>query len=133
MKQAKTLLDIAFDERQAEINKNFLKEWKPYDILSKKVERAIFSHFTKKTYQWQQDHNEASKRPFRPVTYHQINMTLGFAYTSTSDFAGLWVCNGGYLWADPTHHFIGFAINELGQVIGIADDMNEQSIYIILK
>jgi len=132
MKLSKTLLDTAFEEKQAAINKNFLKEWKPYEQLSKQVERAIFSHLRKKAYDWQPTHDETDKKPFRPITYHQINMTLGFAYTSTSDFAAYWCCNGGYLWADPTHYFIGFAINELGQVVGIADDYEEKSIYIVL-
>jgi hypothetical protein len=132
MKLSKTLLDTAFEEKQAAINKNFLKEWKPYPELSKMVEQAIFNHFRKKVYQWQPTHDETDKKDFRPVTYHQINMTLGFAYTSSSDYAGYWVCNGGYLFADPTHHFIGFAINTDNKVIGIAWDENENEIFIEL-
>lgn len=136
-KNKPTILDKALQEmrseKNAQINTNFLKEWRPYPELSKKVENAIFRHFYNKTYQFQPTHEEASKRPFKPMTYTKINETLGFAYTSTSDFAAYWVCNSGYLWATPTHHFIGFAINELGEVVGIADDYKENSIYILLK
>ena len=132
MKQANTILDNAFEEKQKEINTAFLKEWKPFDKLNKKVERAILSHFIKKEYQWQPTHDNGKLQPFNPVTFSQIDSLLGLAYTSTGAYAGLWVCNGGYLWANSDHYFIGFAINEDGQVIGIADDKEENSIYIIL-
>jgi hypothetical protein len=128
----KTLLDAAIEEKQASINKDFLKEWQPFDKMSKKVERAILNHFMKHTYTWQPTHEESSKRPFKPFTFNQIDEKLGFAYTSTGAYAGYWVCNGGYMWADPTHHFIGFAINTDGEVIGIADDYDENEIYIKL-
>lgn len=128
----KTLLDAAIEEKQASINKNFLKEWQPFDKMSGKVERAILNHFMSHTYTWQSTHEESSKRPFKPFTFNQIDETLGFAYTSSGAYAGYWVCNGGYLLADPTHHFIGFAINTDGEVIGIADDKDENEIYIKL-
>lgn len=130
MKQAKTLLDYSFEEKQKAINKNFLRGWEPFDKLNKQVQRCILSHFMKKSYQWQPTHDKASIKPFKPVTFSQIDNALGLAYTSTSDYAALWVCNGGYLWANNTHSFIGFAINTNGEVIGIADDKDENSIYI---
>lgn len=108
----------------------FLKEWKPFDVINKKVERAILSHFIKHSYTWQPDNNENSKRNFKPVSFSQINKTLGLAYTSSGDFAGKWCCNGGYLFADNTHYFCGFVVTDKGQIIGIADDKVENSIYI---
>lgn len=128
----KTLLDKAFEEKQALINKNFLKEWQPFDKLSKKVERAILNHFMKHSYKWQSTHEESSKRPFKPLTFTQIDSKLGFAYTSTGAYAGYFVCNAGYLWADDTHYFNGFAINTDGEVIGIAQDYDENEIFIKL-
>ena len=132
MKQSKTLLDIAFDERQSKINTKFLKEWQPFDKLNKMVQRKIVTHFMNNTYKWQPTHDKKDTKYFIYPTFQQIDSLLGLAYTSTCDYAGLWVCNGGYLWYGNDHHFIGFAINELNQVIGIADDMNEKSIYVIL-
>lgn len=114
------------------VNTNFIKEWQPFDKLNKKVERAILSHFMKNTYQWQPTHDKTQLKPFKPVTFSQIDNILGLAYTSTGDYAGLWVCNGGYLQADKDHNFIGFAINTDGEIIAIADDKDENSIYIKL-
>jgi hypothetical protein len=133
--QTKTLLDIAFEEKQAAINTNFLKEWKPFEKLNKQVESAILNYFRRNICIYQPTHDPKSKQPFVMVSsFTRINTFLGLAYTSTGAFAGLWVCNGGYLFPpkNETHNFIGFAINEIGQVIGIADDENENSIYIIL-
>lgn len=114
------------------INTNFIKEWQPFDKLYKKVKRAMVIHFMDNKYQFQSTHEETSKKPFKPYTFSQIDNILGLAYTSTSAYAGLWVCNAGYLWFDDTHYFTGFAINELNQVIAIAQDFEENEIYIIL-
>ena len=117
---------------QTEINTDFIKEWKPYAKCYTKVKNAIHRHFMNNTYQFQATHDPASKKPFKPFTFLKIEETLGLAYTSTSSYAALWVCNGGYLWADPDHYFIGFAINENGQVIAITQDENENELYIAL-
>lgn len=130
--QNKTLLDIAFEEKQAKINKNFLQEWQPFDKMYAQVKAAIYKHFSRKHYEWQPTHEAGSKRTFVLYTFNQINELLGLAYTSTSDYAGLWVCNGGYLWADDTHYFAGFAINTDNEVIAIAHDYEENEIYIKL-
>lgn len=114
------------------MNYQFLKEWKPFEQLNKKAQRAIVRHFINHPYTWQPTNEESSKRQFSPLTFSQINNVLGLAYTSSSDYAGLWCCNGGYLWADNTHYFIGFAINEGGEVVGIAQDKDENEIIIKL-
>lgn len=111
------------------INTNFKQDWTPDEF--KKVERKIKNHFTKKHYDHIRQHGEL-RRPAYFYNFTQIDEFLGLAYTSSGSYAGYWVCNGGYLYADPTHHFIGFAINELDEVIAIADDENENSIYIKL-
>jgi hypothetical protein len=120
---------------QTEVNTNFLQEWKPFEKLNKQVEAAILNYFRKNICIYQPTHDPKSKQPFVMVSsFARIDTFLGLAYTSTGAYAGLWVCNGGYLFPpkNETHHFIGFAINELGQVVGIADDENENSIYIFL-
>jgi len=120
---------------QTTVNTTFLKEWKPFDKLNKQVEQAILNYFRRNICIYQPTHDPKSKQPFVMVgSFARIDSILGLAYTSTSDFAGKWVCNGGYLFPpnNDTHNFIGFAINELGQVIGIADDKDENSIYIPL-
>lgn len=110
----------------------FLKEWQPFDKLNKMAKRKIMNHFINVPYQWQPTNEGKSKTIFKVYSFSQLDEKLGLAYTSTGDYAGLWVCNGGYLWADPTHYFIGFAINEKNEVIGIAYDNDENEIYITL-
>ena len=109
---------------------DFLKEWQPFEQLNKMIKRRLVSHFMKNTYQWQPTNNGKDKQPFKIYSFSGIDGKLGLAYTSTSDYAGLWVCNSGYLWADPIHYFIGFAINQNNEVIGIAQDCEENEIYI---
>ena len=111
---------------------SFLKEWQPFEQLNRMVKRRLVSHFMKNIYQWQPTNNEQDKIPFKAYSFSGINEKLGLAYTSTGDYAGLWVCNAGYLWADPTHYFIGFAINQNNEVIGIAQDHEENEIFIHL-
>lgn len=112
-----------------QVNTDFVKEFSRSDF--RKVERAIFKHFTTHTYQFLETHGQPLK-PFKPLLMEQIETTLGLAYTSSSDYAALWVCNSGYLMADETHHFIGFTINALGEVVAITQDEEENEIYITL-
>jgi len=116
----------------AEINTKFLREWTNFETQQKQVEKAIFKYFRAKTHKLLKKHNEPLIN-FNPVTFCQIDNLLGLAYTSTGAYAGLWVCNGGYLMYNDTHHFTGFMINELGEVIAAAEDENENTIYINLS
>lgn len=120
-------------ERIAEIKKvntNFLNGWTPKQF--KQVEKAILNHFQVYTYKFQSSHDAGSQKPFQPYNYDQISDLLGLAYTSGSDYAAFWVCNSGYMMANDTHHFHSFAINTDGKVIGIAQDENENEIFIEL-
>jgi hypothetical protein len=110
-------------------NTTFLKEWTTADF--KTAERAILTHFMKNKYLHITDH-ETPAKPLIIYTLAQFDKVAGLAYTSTGDYAGYWVCNGGYIYANENHHFVGFAINTDGQVIGIADDENENEIFINL-
>lgn len=121
---------------------SFVKEWKPYDKVYSKVKNAILRHFMNREYLFQSTHEASSKKPFNVYSFSQIENTLGLAYTSSSSYAGLWVCNGGYLWANQTHYFNCFAVSEEGYIIAIAyapiiiaseaNDSNEHEIYINL-
>lgn len=119
------------------VNTNFIQNWEPKDF--KRVEKAIFNHFRDYSYTYIDDHS----KPAKPLTvgkhpeckfqnFAELDNLLGTAYTSSGDYAGYWICNGVYVMATEKHHFIGFAINTDGQVIGIADDENENSIFIEL-
>lgn len=113
-----------------ELNTDFLTEWT--DKQFKQVEKAIYRHFCSYTYKFQPTHDKESRKDFRPFRYEEIETTLGLAYTSTSKYAALWVCNSGYLMANDTHYFNAFAINKNGQIVGIVQDENENEIFIEL-
>lgn len=123
--------NFSTDLKEKPLNTRFKKDWTDEEF--KQVEKAITDHFTnwKNQYKYQRNHEE-KPRVFLPRTYKELNNILGLAYTSTSAYAGLWACNGGYLYADATHRFTGFAINTDGEVIAIADDENENEIFIKL-
>ena len=113
------------------INTNFIKEWQPFDKLNKNVKRAILSHFMKNEYKYQPTHEKSSIKPFKPVTFSQIDNFLGLAYTSTGDYAGLWVCNISlYLDVKQIYKFEGFALGSSGFVYAICWDENENEILI---
>lgn len=116
-----------------EVNTDFLKEWsnwgKPSD--HRKVNKAILNHFTTHNYTYIDDHCKTAK-PFTVYNMDTIENMLGLAYTSSGDYAGLWVCNGIYVMATPTHHFTGFMINSLGEVVASVENENEDTIFIKL-
>ena len=111
------------------VNTKFKKEWDKKDF--KRVEKVILNHFVTHTYKFLKEHGSPLIK-FSPFDYTSIDTILGLAYTSSSSFAGLFVCNAGYLMANETHHFTGFMINELNQVVAEVQDENEKSIYIQL-
>lgn len=112
------------------INEHFIQEWKPFDEIYKSVKNAIFNHFFHNEYLFQRTHDVMSSKIFKPYTFNQIENLLGLPYTSSSSFAALWVTNSGYLWADDTHYFEGFAVTTLGTIVAIAQDEEENEIYI---
>lgn len=112
-----------------EVNTNFVKLFT--DKQHKQVSKAIFNHFATHTYKRINNHGDTPIK-FNVLSMKQLDDTMGLAYTSSGDYAGLWVCNGGYVMATNTHHFIGFAINTDNEVIAIAEDENENPLYIQL-
>lgn len=127
MKTQPTILDEALRENGRLIQNSFKKEWTEADF--RKADRRITAHFKKHLFAFQPTH-AAKKEQFIVRKFADIDNILGLAYTSSSAYAALWVCNSGYLWATDQHRFIGFAMTEAGDIYGIADDDNENSIYI---
>ncbi len=112
----------------SKLNINFKKEWDRKEM--NKANKAITQHFLSCNYKVLTDHKEGKKVFDFAISSQCVGDLLGLAYTSSSSYAGLWVCNAFEVYATETHKFIGFAINELGQVVGIADNEKEESIYI---
>jgi hypothetical protein len=110
-------------------NTTFKKDWTPQDF--KNADRAILRHFSKNHYLHITDHETPSK-PLIIYTLTQFDKVAGLAYTSTGIYAGYWICNGGYIYANENFHFVGFAINTDNEVIGICWDKKENELLIKL-
>lgn len=122
MKTTTTIVD------NKEVNSDFIKEFTKKDF--KKIEKAILKHFQAYKYTYT-DGGNTTPKAFNPSTYEDASNVLGLAYTSSSDCAGLWICNAE-LSATNTHRFVGFAINTEGKAVGIAWDKDENEILIEL-
>jgi len=109
----------------------FIKEWKNFDELNKKMQKKIFKFFSTGNYMYQLKHDEPKKK-FKPYSFTQIDNILGLAYTSTGAFAALWICNGVNLFADNERKFYGFAIDTKNNFYALAEDENEKNELIIL-
>jgi len=122
MKQTNTRLDAAIQEKTQQIKPGFLKEWKSEDF--KTVEAAIVNHFRKmeiKTYH--------GNYPLQYRGFKKLGEIMGFAYTSTGDYAGYWVCNTEVL--SPKYEgyqYTGFALTEDKKPFAILWDAEENEI-----
>lgn len=112
-----------------EVNTDFKKDWSNKEI--NRVKKAIYNHLSTHNYKYKTDHVNPAK-PLNFFYVDEVDNLLGLAYTSSGDYAGLWICNGVYAMVNETHHFIGFAINANNEIVGIAEDENENAIYITL-
>lgn len=111
------------------VNTKFIKEWTPKQ--HKQVEKAIDAYFATHNHKMLVKHGEPLQN-FNPFSFTQIDSVMGLAYTSSSAYAGLFACNAGYIMANDTHHFSAFVINELGKIVAIVEDKDENEIYIEL-
>ncbi len=122
-----------------EVNTNFKKEWTftGRNNDERKAKKVILQFFASHNFKYIDNHSEPAK-PFdvddsmQYPSFDRLDNKLGLAYTSSGMYAGLWVCNGIYVMANDTHHFTGFMINELGEVVASVEDENENTIYITL-
>jgi hypothetical protein len=102
-----------------------LKEWNNFEVQEKRVLKALRLYLASHRVMFAPSGDISKKYVLKPLSQDQMLDTLGLAYTSTSDFAGLWICGGGELIHTPFTRFIGFAISEGGDVYGIVWDSKE--------
>lgn len=103
--------------------KNFKLEWDKEDF--KNAYKAIERHF-----KGQIMLNHKGEAIKFPSSYNaEDEEILGLAYTSSSSYAGLWVC--GVTIQHNTfenHHYIGFAIDDQNNVVAVLWDNEEKEI-----
>lgn len=130
-KQYPTLLETALEKKRKETEKTFLKEWNIDQF--KKMEKAIAGHFS------MVDIHTATTRYVVP-NFHSIKKRfesvgdiLGLAYTSSSSYAGYWVCNiEAVNFKYPGYHYVGFAMDDKNKCFAILWDKDENEIIISL-
>lgn len=99
-----TVLDTALTEKYKAIQNTFLNEWKPEQ--SRIVRIAIANHFSNR-----EINTHHGKHPAKVRRYQELADIFGLAYTSSSNYAGLWVCNTEiYSNHYPGFKYIGFAL-----------------------
>lgn len=109
---------IAEDIATAKAAPVFIKEWS--EKQQKKVNRAIREHFAIQNF-----------TKFWGKSFEQIENYFGLPYTSSSSYAGLWVCNViEYYKGSTQYYYRAFAIAEDGYIYAILTNDKEQEIYI---
>lgn len=121
MKQPQTILDKALKERNKAIQKTFLAEWNPAQF--KAMQRAISRHFSITDIRTNKGEYPAKYRSFEA-----LDEILGLAYTSSSSFAGYWVCNVDIYGLCTGFRYVGFAMTEAGRPYAILWDAEENEI-----
>lgn len=93
----------------------FLKNWD--NIQTKNVEKAIKKYLNSRFFEYSHGYT------------NNLFNALGLAYTSTSSYAGLWICNIElYFDAAQKYKFIGFALGSGGFVFAVCWDNEENEI-----
>ena len=110
--------NIAEDIATAKAIPVFIKEWN--EKQQKKVNKAICNHFAIQNF-----------TKFWGKSFEQIENYFGLPYTSSSMYAGLWVCNVcEYYKGSTQYYYRAFAIAEDGYIYAILTNDEEQEIYI---
>lgn len=121
-----TSLDIAIAEKNKSLQARFLKEWTPAQF--DEMQHAIAGHFSGKYFSSRYPHYQPSKR-----TFEEIGEIFGLAYTSSSAYAGYWICNDEIVCSKyAPYHYVGFALSQDGKAYGILWDKDENEIIIPL-
>ena len=104
----------------------FLKEWTEREFT--KIQNAISGHFSGKNMR-----THHGNYPAMYLDWKAISDRLGLAYTSSSDYAGYWICNTNVESNDyKGFKYIGFAISEKGRYYAILWDKDENEKLILL-
>lgn len=107
-----------------------LKEWdkSQFKNAQKIITKWVNSRFF-------ETHHTPDKTPFYNTnTFNKIAEVLGLAYTSSSDYAGYWVCNTSlYLDAKKVYQIDGFIQDKQGFVYAHCADKAENELLIPLN
>lgn len=126
MKPSKTLAELSLERRNREMEKSFLPSWTPRQF--EYMERKISAHFSYKPMQ-----TLHGNYPEMYLGWQAVSERLGLAYTSSSSYAGYWVCNTEvYNSKFPGYHYTGFALSSNGKGYAILWDKDENEIIINL-
>ncbi len=109
---------IAEDIATAKAAPVFIKEWSGKQ--QKKVNKSICNHFAAQNF-----------TKLWGKSFEQIESYFGLPYTSSSSYAGLWVCNViEYYKGGAQYYYRAFAIAEDGYIYAILTNDEEKEIYI---
>jgi len=102
------------------VKPTFLQEWQPKDFED--MQRSITRYYAKKSLI-----SVNGKGVITPKTWEGLNELFGLAYTSSSSFAGYWVCNVELSY-NGFYNVIGFAIGKDGKHYAVAWDKDEHEL-----
>lgn len=99
---------------------SFLKEWTQEQFIA--MEKDIVNYFKSKGLTYTKEFKFGF--PFRSLA--AINETFGLSYTSSTSYAGLWVCNTEvYEDVSKEYHYVGFALGTNRKAYAILWDKEE--------
>lgn len=119
-------LDIVLAEKNKSLKAAFIASWDNSQL--KAMQKKITDHFNGKRF-------EGREQVFAPSyrTFKYLSEIFGLAYTSSSSYAGYWICNDEIsVLKYPGFKYIGFAMNETGEGFAILWDKDENEIIIPL-
>lgn len=103
----------------------FKKEWSKTDLST--VKKAIVKYLGSRYFESRHSDNKYCFLNCR--TFSDFDNVLGTAYTSSSSYAGLFVCNTDlYLDTEQKYKLDGFALGNGGFVYAIWSDIDENEI-----
>jgi len=121
-----TLLDAKQQAENKAIEATLLQEWKPEHFKS--MQKAIVNHFKGKYFSGRYYHFQPELR-----TFPRLAEIFGFAYTSSSLYAGYWVCNDEITTSKiAPYHYVGFALSSENKAFALLRDDKENDIYLPL-
>ncbi len=121
-----TVLDSFLNEKNANNKQTFLKEWTPEQFRLMRV--TIANHFANKYF-------SGRNMDFQPQVrrFQELDAIMGLAFTSSSSYAGYWVCNDEIVTSKYAgYKYIGFAMNNENKGFAILWDNEEKEIIIPL-